>query len=175
MGGIPSFTVAVLHSTFVGPVAAGAPRPEYVKGAWNFPDCWAGQAAPTDFATLELSMPSCIHTTGFAARTYTYDNKSTSLGYLKTANVGSKAPIWAISDHESGFVAQADHGYVQLTLLNYCGKTERVGADFNYEANQGGGSVSASAGWGFLSVSYGSSGLDRQEGTAPIYFTAGVG
>ena len=67
-------------------------------------------------------------------------------------------------------MSQADHGYVYLQLTNTCGKVVNVGADLTYEANQGGSVVSVSAGWGFLSVSYGSAGLKRQEGTSPIYF-----
>jgi len=172
LGGIPSFSLGVAATaTGTGVVPRGKPLPYIVTGSWNFPDSWAGQASPTDEATLQFDMPSCVHMSNFRSATYTYKNGSTNLAFLKSSNVNNKAPIWSVSDKQSGFVAQADHGTVSLQLDNTCGKAVSVGADFSYEANQGGSLVSVSAGWGFLSLSYSSGGLRRQQGTSPIYFT----
>jgi hypothetical protein len=172
LGGIPTFSLGVAATAIgTGVVPRGKPLPYVVTGSWNFPDSWAGQASPTDEATLQFDMPSCVHMSNFHSATYTYQNRSTNLAFLKSSNVNNKAPIWSVSDKESSFVSQADHGTVSLQLDNTCGKAVSVGADFTYEANQGGSLVSVSAGWGFLSLSYSSAGLRRQQGTAPLYFT----
>ena len=165
-GGIPAYSVNVTAVPLMGP-----PSMMRITGSWQFPDAWAGQDPPVDEASLGFtSLPTCVHQIGYAVNTYTYNMKSTNLGYLENANIANSAPIWAIKDGESGFVAQAGRGNVALTLENFCGR-QQYGVTFQYDANQGGSVVSVSAGFGFLTVSYNSPGLTRNEGTAPLYFT----
>ncbi|WP_141658781.1 hypothetical protein [Carbonactinospora thermoautotrophica] len=102
--------------------------------------------------------------------TYDERNRSTRLGYLKSSNLNNKAPIFGVRDHEVGFVSQADHGYMGVTLSKTCRGAREVAAAFDYEANQGGSVMSVSAGWGGLSVSYSNQGLTLQKGTNPIYW-----
>lgn len=166
-GGIPAFSVNVTAVPLVGP-----PYTMRITGSWQFPDAWAGQGSPVDEASLGFTtLPTCMHQSGYGVNTYTYANKSTNLGYLENANLGSSAPIWAIKDGEVGFVAQAGRGNVSVVLSNYCGAKQQYGATFNYAANQGGSVTSVSASYGLLSVGYSSPGLTRNEGTPPLYFS----
>ena len=168
MGGIPAYTVQVYTTPLMGP-----PPTVRVTGHWDFPDSWAGQAAPVDVASIGMSnVQTCTHQSNFTATSTSATGVATnSLVWLENANIGSSAPIWDVNDYESGFVSQADHGTVSVTLANYCGATQSLAATFNYAANQGGSVTSVSASFGLLSVGYSSPGLTRNEGTAPIYFS----
>lgn len=150
---------------------AGPPPTKRVTGRWNYRDNWAGQAAPHDFGSVGLRVPDCMQLSDYVVTTYTYNNTRTNLGYLKSSNLANDAPIWGVNDYTSGFVSQADNGYMNVTLKNYCGATKSLAAAFEYEANQGSSVTSVSAGWGFLSISYGGSNSHLQKGTAPLYFS----
>lgn len=168
MGGIPSYTVQVYTVPLLGP-----PHQVRVVGNWDFPDAWIGVGAPVDLASLSwTNVPSCMEYFNYNSSTYKYDNSSTNRGYLQTANTAAHAPIWAIQDAVSGFVNYTDHGYVSVDFWDNCAHqpNSNMEAEFNYDANQGQNNVSASAGWGFLTVNFGGSGQNRKEGTAPIYF-----
>lgn len=165
-GGIPAFSINVAAVPLVGP-----PYTMRITGSWQFPDAWAGQGSPVDEASLGFTaLPTCMHQNAYSVNTYTYQMKSTNLGYLENANIGSSAPIWAVKDGEVGFVAQAGRGNVSVVLANYCGAKQQYGATFNYAANQGGSVTSVSASYGLLSVGYSNPGLTRNEGTPPLYF-----
>lgn len=168
MGGIRPYTVQVYTVPLLGP-----PHQVRVVGNWNFPDDWIGTGAPVDLASLSwTNVPGCMQYYNFSSSTYKYDNTSTNRGYLQNSNLPAHAPIWAIQDVTSGFAAYADHGYVSVDFWDACGgpAKQNMAAEFHYDANQGQSSVTASAGWGFLSVSFGGSGMSRLEGTAPLYF-----
>jgi hypothetical protein len=66
-----------------------------------------------------------------------------------------------------------DHGFTDVLLQNWSPCVRHtIGAAYRYEHNQDGGNVlSVSAGWGFLSVGYGSIGSRLQKSTNPIYIT----
>jgi hypothetical protein len=108
--------------------------------------------------------------TSETSRTYTYDNVSTNRGVLQKAN--GTSPIFGISDYEKAFVSQADNGYIDVTLANYCGATQNnLAVAFDYEANQGASVTGVSASFLGLSVTYSGSGLRSQRGTSPLYFS----
>ena len=164
-GGIPRFTVTIEAVPLYGP-----PDMRRVTGRWNFPDCWAGQRTPVDIASLAFNMADCFRMGGHNISTYSVTGRNTYRGTLRTANVGSKAPIWNVADYTTNFEMQADHGGAGVTISDYCGGSHQVGAAFDYEANAGGRVLSVSAGWGGLGVSYSGSPMTRQLGTTPVYF-----
>lgn len=140
-------------------------------GSWQFKSSWAGQAAPYDIAALEFSMSSCHRFTNYTAATSSQAGKSTHLGTLRDGGAGSHAPTWNVNDYENGFVSQAYKGAVSVVVTKgSCATSSQVGFQFRYEANQGGGLASVSAGWGILSVSYSGSSLHLQKSTTAGYF-----
>ena len=165
-GGIPNFSVTIEVIPLVGP-----PAQKRVTGRWNFPDCFAGQAAPVDLASVEFSMPDCMRMINHNVSTFSVSGKSTYRGSLRTANVAGKAPIWNIADYTTNFEMQADHGGTGVTIQDYCAGTTTIGTAFDYEANIGGGVVSVTAGFGGLGVSYSGSPQAKQLGTVPVYFS----
>ncbi len=106
-------------------------------------------------------------------RTYDYTNEQTAnAAYLYHGGLGTNAPIAAVKDATSGHKMVTDHGVtdVILTRPRGCAKHGH-GAQYSYEHNQGQSGFSASAGWGFLSVSYSGGGVHFQKGTDPSYKT----
>jgi hypothetical protein len=169
--GIPSLSLSISSYTVMGP-----PPTVVVLGHWDFPNYWAGQAAPDDIATLQTRAPDCVHMSRYDIHTYSYQHETfdkghQSLGDLQDTNLAFSSPIWAIRDYDKDFVPQADHGTVSVTLSNYCGKQVTFPAAFSYDANQGGSETGVSAGWGIFSVTFGSKGLERKQSTPPIYIT----
>lgn len=140
------------------------------RGRWNFPDNWAGQNTPHDMASIGLTgLNSCSRLHTLRGNTYTYRGEATRHVYLKSANIGNSAPIFGVNDYTTGFVSQADHGYVNVAVTRACGNQITIGGDFSYEANAGGSLLNVSAGWGFLSVSYNGGPMVLQKGTSPVY------
>lgn len=165
-GGIPNFSVTIEAVSLAGP-----PDLKRVTGRWNFPDCWAGQRTPEDIASLQFLMADCFRMGAHSISTYSVSGRNTYRGTLRTANVASKAPIWNVADYTTNFESQADHGGAGVTISDYCGGTHQVGTSFDYEANGGNSSVTGvSAGWGFLSISYGGSMMKKQLGSPSLYF-----
>lgn len=164
-GGIRDFSVTLksYYTLYQQPT-------KYFRGRWNFPDSWAGQNTPADIASLGFTgLNHCTRLHHLTGNSYTYKKEATHLVYLKAANIANSAPIFGIRDREKGFVSQADSGYVNADVARTCGGQRDIGADFTYEANAGGSVLNVSAGWGFLSVSYGGGPMVLQKGTQPLY------
>lgn len=142
-------------------------------GTWDFPDWWAGQAAPVDLAQLSFQMNSCFRMSDY--RIYTYSTVSppgsTNLGTLRST-AGFTGGLWNVNDQTSGFQNLADRGTATITVKRGTGcpgPLQQVGAAFDYEANQGGGVVSVTPIFAFFSVSYSGNPLTNHLGTPPIY------
>lgn len=153
------FTVSIVRGS-VGNVAI-------VTGSFNWRDNFAGQAAPLDFAALRFSS-GCGTISGLTASTRNVSGQVTNRATLRSAGVGTNAPIWNVDATTVGFVNQADRGsFTARYDLSTCGGT-RVQAAFDYEGNQGGSVVSVSAGFAGLNVSYNNVGLELTKSTPPI-------
>ncbi|TDD44918.1 hypothetical protein E1263_39785 [Kribbella antibiotica] len=147
--------------TWVGTVA---------RGIWDFRDGFVGGVKPVDLSSVQLSL-GCTEIKQTITRTYDYTNKQTAnAAYLYHGGLGTNAPISAVKDATSGHMMVTDHGVTDIVLSKPRGCAKhRHGAQYTYEHNQGQSSISASAGWGFLSVSYGGGGVHFQKGTNPSY------
>ncbi len=165
MSGIPAYQIYV---TTV-PLSGGGAQ---IWGTWDFPDSWAGQGAPFDIAATSVSMNSCVQMSNLAIWTYSVGGASTNLGSQRAVYPATGVE-WNVQDYVSGFADMADRGTTRVELHrgSGCPPTVQVGAAFNYDANQGNGSiVSIGFNFGFLSVSFSAPVLDRPEGAGPIYF-----
>lgn len=165
---VDAFTVTVAFIPVYGP-----PPTYKVRGTSNFRDNYVNGSAPDDYGSVGLKLPSCYDIVSTTAVSYNYRNQVTyGVTYLQEGGLGSNAPIVGVRDRTSGFVMNADHMVMDVVAKAYgasCGPA-RIGAQFRYEHNQDGGSVlSVSAGFGFLSVSYGGGGSHLQKSTNPIY------
>lgn len=169
-GGIPEFSIALSATTIFGS------RPgQRIQSHWDFPDQWAGQADPKDLSSFGFNptLPSCLHVANVHGNTYTYNGTPTGQT-SPTSILPEGGTLFETHDYESAFVSQADHGYQNIDVWDYCsGAPKQYGVDYHYEANQGGGNwLSVTFGWGLLSVDYdGQAPLRRQEAAQPVYFT----
>lgn len=165
MSGIPAYQIYV---TTV-PLSGGGAQ---IWGTWDFPDTWAGQGAPFDIAATSVSMNTCVQMSNLAIWTYKVGGGSTNLGSQR-AVFPATGVEWNVQDYVSGFASMADRGTTRVEVHrgSGCPPTVQVGAAFNYDANQGNGSiVSIGFNFGFLSVSFSAPVLDSPEGAGPIYF-----
>lgn len=161
LGNFPSdvFTVNIVSGS------VGATK--IVTGSFNWRNNFAGQAAPLDFAALRFSS-GCGTMTGHTSATKNLRGVSTNRATLRSAGVGTNAPIWNVNATTSGFENQADVGAFTVKYnTTGCG-TKKVQAAFDYEANQGGSVISVGAGWGGLSVSYNGVGLELTKSSNAI-------
>lgn len=124
-------------------------------GTWNIRDDYVNYSEPDDVAALRIAADSCYSlgdTT--TVKTYTYQGVETSSGYLRDAGLGTNSPIGGIDDRVSGFIGNADNGYMLHEPRISCGPSEIRGM-FTYEHNQDGGAIaSVSASFGAFSISY---------------------
>jgi hypothetical protein len=165
---VNAFSVAIAWVPVFGP-------PPQIKahGVWNFRDNYVNGSAPDDFSSVQLET-GCSRIASTTTITYDYQNRQTSnAAYLQDSGLSSHAPISGVRDRVSGFVMNTDHGFTDVVLQNWspCAR-HTIGAAYRYGHNQDGGSVlGVSAGWGFLSVSYGGAESRLQLSTNPIYTT----
>jgi len=131
--------------------------PYAAYGTWDFRDDFVNFSPADDTASNSWSstLPDCQTITGNHVATYQYDGvETTGVGWIRDQGASTRAPIAGIRDDVSGFVGNADHGYLLTDMENSCGPSTMQG-QFIYEHSQDGGSVvGVSAGWGALSVSY---------------------
>jgi len=154
-----AFVVSIASSRAPGSTVA------YVTGGWNWRDDFVGQGPPVDIAALRFSK-ACGSYQSYETATYRYDNVSTNLSTLRSSGVGGNGPIWNVADTVSGFMNYADHGYVGVHInIAGCGAMQSA---FDYEGNKGGSVVSASVGWGGLSVGYSNPGSILQLSTVAV-------
>lgn len=165
---VDAFTVTVAFIPVYGP-----PPTYRARGTSNFRDNVVNGSAPDDFATVAMRAPACYEILGTTAISYNYRNQITyGVTYLQNGGLANNAPVVGVRDRVSGFVMNADKVVMDVTIRAYGGScgAARIGAQFIYEHNQDGGSVlGVSAGWGFLSVSYGGSPSVLERSTNPIY------
>jgi hypothetical protein len=142
------------------------------RGIWDFRDGFIGGVRPEDLSSVQLSL-GCTRIKQTITRTYDYTNEQTAnAAYLYNGGLGTNAPISAVKDATSGYKMVTDHGVTDVILTRPRGCSKHGhGAQYTYEHNQGQSGFSASAGWGFLSVSYSGSGVHFQKGTDPSYKT----
>lgn len=160
-GNFPSdvFTVSIVRGS-VGTA-------KVVTGSVNWRDNFAGQSAPLDFAALRFSS-GCGTMSQHQAATYNLRGAKTNRATLRSAGVGTNAPIWNVNATTTAFENQADRTSVTVVYeTKNCGST-KVQAAFDYEGNQGGSVVSVGAGWGGLSVGYNNVGLELTKSTGAI-------
>ena len=142
------------------------------RGIWDFRDGFVGGVRPEDLSSVQLSL-GCTRIKQTITRTYDYTNEQTAnAAYLYHGGLGTNAPISAVKDATTGHKMVTDHGVTDVILTRPRGCSKHGhGAQYTYEHNQGQSGFSASAGWGFLSVSYSGSGVHFQKGTDPSYKT----
>lgn len=142
-------------------------KTKIVTGSFDWRDNFAGQASPYDIAALRFSS-GCGGPSSLSSSTKSVRGVVTDLASLRDAGVGTNAPMWNVDARTIAFENQADTGGFSAVFdMSKCG-TQTVRAAFDYEGNQGGSLVSASAGWGGLSVSYSSPGLTLRKSTQAV-------
>lgn len=163
--GLPNFQI------YVTSIAVTGGRQFW--GTWDFPNAWAGQAAPVDIAQLSFQMHTCFRMSDY--RIYTYSTVSppgsTNLGTLRNTG-GFTGGVWNVADRTSGFQNLADRGTATITVKRGTGcpsAKQQIAAAFDYESNQGGGVVSVSPNFGIFTVNYSGDPLVNHLGTPPIY------
>ncbi|MFI5494363.1 hypothetical protein [Actinoplanes sp. NPDC051859] len=145
-----------------------------VVGSWNFRDNFVNGSNPDDVATVQANLGSCFRTGSMVRKAADYTGKDyTGNTYVDDGGVNG-SPIFGVRDRVSGFKMLTDNGYFRVTYnktnASGCGSA-KMGAQFQYEHNQDGGSgFSASAGWGFFSVSYGGAANNKlRKSTDPLW------
>lgn len=140
----------------------------WVAGHTTFRNDWAGQASPHDVGSLQFSAPGCVVLANHAIAT----SPLGGLGYLHSANVTAKSPVWRINDHMNGFVMQAKNVTASVVLQKSgCSGSQSISAAWRYEANQVGSITSISASFGSLSIGYSGSPLKIQKSSSVLNFT----
>lgn len=165
-GSLPTdiFTISISRSA----ISSGM----WVGGHTNFRSDWAGQAAPHDVGTLQFQTPACVTLNNHSITTSAGNGAITNLGYLYDAKVTAKSPVFKVNDYMNGFVMQAKNVTASVVLKKSgCSGAQLISAAWKYEANQGGSIGTISAGWGFLSISYGGSTLKLQKSSSVINFS----
>lgn len=167
LGAVPvdAFNVSVQFIPVVGP-----PARIKARGTWNFRDNYVNGSAPDDFSSVSLKLASCQRILSTTTLTYNYNNQNTAnVAYLKDAGLSTGAPISGVRDRVSGFVTNFDHGFTEVLVQNDCGSAQ-IGAAYAFEHNQdSNASVSVSAGWGALSLSYSGATPALQKAAGPVY------
>lgn len=162
-----AFSVSVLvYGAFTG-------YNKIIQGMWDFRDDYVNGSDPDDLAAIEVNLEGCyqIASTSMAVADY-QGNTHNSLIYLQNGGVSNGSAIWGMNDSVSGFMLYTDHGTVTATYspINVGCQYHQIGGQFVFEHNQdGGGSWSASVGWGFLTISYGNGGSTLRKGTNAVY------
>lgn len=144
------------------------------RGSWNFRDNYVNGSAPDDVATVQANLANgCFRTGTLQRKAADYSGVDyTGQTYVDDGGVNG-SPIFGIRDVTSGFKLLTDNGYFRVTYnktgASGCGSAQ-LGAQFQYEHNQdGSGGFSASAGWGFFSVSYSNPGSKLRKSTSASY------
>lgn len=167
MGAVPvdAFNVGVQFVPVVGP-----PRRIKARGTWDFRDNYVNGSNPDDMSSTSVKLQGCMRIISTTTLTYDYQgNQTANAAYLKDSGLSSGAPISGIRDRVSGFVTNFDHGFTEVLVQNDCAAGQ-IGAAYAFEHNQDSNAgLSASAGWGFLSISYSNTTPALQKGAGPIY------
>ncbi|WP_424183303.1 hypothetical protein ACOBQX_14900 [Actinokineospora sp. G85] len=163
-----AFTVGFVWAPTTGGVG-------FATGTWDFRDDYVGAEAPDNIGTVGVELGNCLQLgdTRSSARNYQGTPAPADTTYLRDAGLTSGSPIVGVRDTVSGFVQAADNGTIttDVTVKPGCGPTPTQG-QFIYAHNQGGGSVlSASAGFGFLNISYSSPQMELQKSSDIAGFT----
>lgn len=144
------------------------------RGSWNFRDNFVNGSDPDDVATIQSNLGNgCFRTGALVRKAADYTGVDyTGQTYVDDGGVNG-SPIFGIRDRASGFKLLTDNGYFRVTYdrTNAGGcDSAQLGAQFQYEHNQDGGAgFSASAGWGFFSISYSSPGDKLRKSTGAMY------
>jgi hypothetical protein len=145
-----------------------------VTGSWNFRDNYVNGSDPDDVATVQANLAgNCFRTGTLVRKAADYAGADyTGQTYVEDGGVNG-SPIFGIRDRASGFRLLTDNGYFRVTYnktgASGCGSAQ-LGAQFQYEKNQDGSSgFSASAGWGFFSVSYSGAPAKLRKSTSASY------
>lgn len=164
LSGIPAPQIYITNV----PISGGA----QFWGTWDFPDTWAGQGAPVDIAAQTFSTDPCTRMQNGAIWTYKVTGGQTYLGSTRSTAPNANW-VWNVADYVTGFENQADRGTTRVEIVRSlaCGPgLINVGAAFDYEGNQGSGSIlGISIQFGFFSVTYSGSMLSGHWGTDPLY------
>lgn len=167
MGAVPvdAFNVSVQFIPVIGP-----PRVIKARGNWDFRDNYVNGSNPDDMSSVSVKLQGCMRIVNTTTLTYDYQgNQTANAAYLKDSGLSSGAPISGIRDRVSGFVTNFDHGFTEVLVQNDCA-VGQIGAAYAFEHNQDSNAgLSASAGWGFLSISYTNTTPALQKGAGPIY------
>ncbi|SMD23092.1 hypothetical protein SAMN05660733_07101 [Lentzea albidocapillata] len=167
MGAVPvdAFNVSVQFIPVVGP-----PRRIKARGNWDFRDNYVNGSNPDDMSSVSVKLQGCMRILGTTTLTYDYrGNQTANAAYLKDSGLSTGAPISGIRDRVSGFVTNFDHGFTEVLVQNDCAAAQ-IGAAYAFEHNQDSNAgLSASAGWGFLSIAYTNITPALQKGSGPIY------
>lgn len=145
-----------------------------VTGSWDFRDNYVNGSDPDDVATVQSNLGgNCFRTGTIVRKAADYAGADfTGQTYVEDGGVNG-SPIFGIRDRASGFRLLTDNGYFKVTYnktgASGCGSAQ-LGAQFQFEHNQDGTSgFSASAGWGFFSVSYSGAPAKLRKSTSPSY------
>ncbi|WP_378144688.1 hypothetical protein ACFJGV_14480 [Cnuibacter sp. UC19_7] len=139
-------------------------------GTWDIRDDYVNYSDPDDVASIRFEENNCLSMDNSSAQTYTYDGQATNAAILKDAGLNTLSPIFTIDDNVSGFVGNADHGWVMTDWGKHCGPSTFRGM-FTYEHNQDGGSVAGiSASFFGFSVNYNGNPATLQKSSPIVSF-----
>lgn len=138
-----------------------------VVGNWNFRDDFHGGHAPDDVAAIQANLAGgCwrIASNALSYRVSDYRGRvQNGLLYVIDGGING-SPILGVHDDVPTRVQfvdgriPVDNGYFRANYVHTgrrgCASTDKFGAQFQYEHNEGGGGLSTSAGWGVFSVFY---------------------